>query len=395
MKPAARPGDPGRGFSRSLSGLLPLLMSAGLAWGAETDLPPGRGALLPLQDRVGEPRLAELTETLLKQELGESRDLAETADGRTVVRRLRIRDASNEPPDRLAVLADGLGAEWFFLATLHEAREGRESRRDDGGLGRSLSNDSGGETPQLVLSARVIRRGSAELWWAGFVATSGRDHERAFGVGEVATLEELLEDAIQNLVAEAAGPRVARPWPHLRHRETGYLRAANTPSPPARIAVIPMDSVAELAPGASAEIATAALFATLDDFGFQALLPGLVRAVRQEIGQLQHGGASRSEWEALAREGGAGWVATGTVETYRRGFGRDPDPWVAFAVRFLDANDGRIDWLDGLERTGRETATVFDRGRIYSSGGLTFEMMRSMFTRMQDGSGTAAASPGD
>jgi hypothetical protein len=152
--------------------------------------------------------------------------------------------------------------------------------------------------------------------------------------------------------------------------------------------VIPLDSVAELAPSTSAEVATAALFATLDDFGFKALLPGLVRTIRQENGQPQRGIASRTEWEALARESGAQWVATGTVETYRQGLGRDPDPWVALSVRFVDADNGRIDWIDGLERTGGETASAFERGRIYSSGDLTYAMMRSLFDRMLPASGT-------
>ena len=56
------------------------------------------------------------------------------------------------------------------------------------------------------------------------------------------------------------------------------------------------------------------------------------------------GAASRAEWEALARLAGVDWVATGTVETYRRGAGRDPIPWVALSVRFLSTDDGRIAW---------------------------------------------------
>ncbi len=391
MRPGARTRGRGKVMSRSLGGLLLLLLGTEIAAAAEAGLPHGPGVLLPLQDRVGEPRLAQFVETALKAELEAQASLADTEDVRAVLRDLRIRDASDEPPERLTVLADSLGAEWFFLATLHEAREGRVSQREGGGLARTLLDEGAGDTPQIALSARVIQKGSEELRWAGFRAATGRDGERAFGLGEIENLEELLRQVVQGLVTEAASPRPARVRPRLRHRQRGYARAANAPSPPARVAVIPMDSVAELQPSASAEVATAALFATLAGFGFKVLLPGLVRTIRQENGQPHPGGASRSEWEALAREGGADWVATGTVETYRRGVGRDPAPWVAFSVRFLNTGDGSIDWLDGLERTGRETAAAFDRGRIYSSGDLTYEMMRSLLDGMQPASGSARA----
>lgn len=380
MRSKARLGGRTSIVSRPL-GILFLLLSVGGAVGVEAGLPQGRGVLLPLQDRVGEPDLVLLVETLLRQELETHRDLAETAAVRSVVRDLRIRDASDEPPDRLALLAERLGAEWFFLATLHEARQGGGTRLDPED-GASLT-EIRGETPQVVLSARVFQRGSAELWWAGFNAASGRDSEGAFGLGRVDDLEELLHSATQGIIAEAATPREAGSRSRFRHRQVGFVRAGNTPSPPASVAVVPMDSVAELTSGASAEMATAALLATLDDFGFRTLLPGLVRTIRHEAGHPQRGGASRSEWEALAREGGANWVATGTVETFRHGLGRSPVPWIAFSVRFLDTEDGRIDWLDGLERTGSETASTFDRGRIYSSGDLTFEMMRSLFDTIQ------------
>jgi hypothetical protein len=382
-------------MSRSVTVLLLALMVGGLAARAETGLPRGPGVLLPLQDRVGEPRLARFVETLLQQELAAQGSPADTQDVRAVLRALRIRDASDEPPDRLLTLAERLGADWFFLATLHEAREGRLAERQDGGLGRTLGAEGAGDTPQATLSARIIQKGSEELWWAGFRAASGRDREGAFGVGEVETLEELLRNVVRQLVTEAATPRQAPDRPRFRHRQRGYSRASNTPFAPARVAVIPMDSVAELVASESAAVATAALFAALTDFGFRPLLPGLVRTIRQETGASYPGGASRPEWEALARDAGAEWLATGTVETYRRGVGRDPVPWVAFSVRFVNAGDGRIDWWDGLERSGRETASAFDRGRIYSSGDLTYAMMRSLLYGSRPTPGIARAGLGD
>ena len=362
---------------------------------ARGELPEGRGVLLPLQDRVGQADLAELAETLLRRELGAHADLVEAGSARAVLRSMRVRDASNEAPERLAELAGQLEAEWFFLPALHEATAGREPQREDGGAAGDQRIVDAGDTPQFVLSARVLRSDSPELWWAGFDGVSGRDGQRAFGLGEIETLKDLMQSTVKELVARAVEPREARLRPRLRPRGEGYLRAAGAPSSPERVAVIPMDSVAARDASASAEVATAALLAALEDFGFKVLVPGLVQAIRQESGQIQHGAVSRAEWEALAREAGASWVATGTVETYRRGQGRTPDPWVAFSIRFLDTGDGRIGWSDGLERTGRDTGSAFDRDRIYSTGGLTYEMMRALFGELRVGSGAVGASRGN
>ena len=378
MRPPLRLRGQGRTITRSLAGPLLLLLSIGLATRGEAALPSGTGVLLPIQDRVGGAGLAELVESALERELAAQATLAGTGDVRAVLRSLRIRDASNEPPDRLMDLAERLGADWFFLVTLHEAREGRLSRRDDGATGRALADEGAGDTPQIALSARIIQKGSQELWWAGFRAASGRDREGLLGLGEVEYLEELARNVVRELVTKAVSSDTVRTRPRLRNPGDGFSRTSASPSPPARVAVIPMDSVADLAAGAAAEVATAALFAALTDFGFKTVLPGLVRTVRQQNGAPFPGAVTHSEWQALARECDAAWVATGTVETYRRGIGRDPVPWVAFSVRFLDTADGRIETHDGLERTGPQTAAVFDRGRIYSSAELAYEMMRTL-----------------
>ena len=54
----------------------------------------------------------------------------------------------------------------------------------------------------------------------------------------------------------------------------------------------------------------------------------------------------------------------------------------------------QLAWLDGLERTGSDTAVVFDRGRIYTAGGLAYEMMRALFGAMRTGSGNAGTAGG-
>jgi hypothetical protein len=198
-------------------------------------------------------------------------------------------------------------------------------------------------------------------------------------LGGVETLEELLRRGLLDLVGEAVSSRRADARNRGARRSDGYLNASHRPAPPDRVAVIPMDSVAVVSPGLSAELATAALLATLDAFGFKTLLPGFVEAVRREAAQGQNGGVSRAEWEALSRVTQADWVATGTVETFRLGQGVTPDPWVAFSLRFVDCRDGEIGWMDGLELSGADTGAVFDRGRIYSSGDLAFRMMTSLF----------------
>ena len=372
-----------------------LLLALASAPAARAELPSGRGVLLPLQDRVGVSELTELAETLLRRELETQADLAETETVRAVLRSMRVRDASNEPPDRLAAVAERLGADWFFIATLHEAKAGREPRREDGGPLEGSQFDDAGDTPQLVISARVLRSHSPKLWWAGFDGASGRDGEWAFGLGKIESLAELMRGVVSGIVEAAVETREPRRRTRLRSGKGGYLRSPGGPDPPETVAVIPMDSVADLDPGASAEVATAALYAALEDFGFKTLLPGFVRAIREDTGPIQHGGASRAEWQALASEGEADWVATGTVETYLRGHGRTPSPRVAFSVRFLDAGDGRIGWSHGGDLAGEDTAAVFDRGRIYSTGDLTYEMMRSLLGDLRAGAKTAGTTRRD
>jgi hypothetical protein len=366
-----------------LAGIVLLALVAGFAPTASAELPDGRGALLPLQDRVGEASLARLTEDLLRSELLGRADLAESDAVRAVLRSMRVRDASNEPPDRLAAVASELDVDWFFLATLHEARAGRSAVRADGGV-----FGDAGDTPQVVLSGKILRSDSPALWWAGFDGLSGKDSERAFGLGRVEMLDELIRNVVSRLVAEAGEPRALRGQGRPRPVKGSFLRSGSRPAPPETVAVIPMDSVAALEPTASAEMATAALFAVLDELGFRPLLPGFVRGIREATGQVQYGGTSRSEWEVLATEGGAKWVATGTVETFVRGQGEVPNPRIGFSVRFLDTGDGKIAWSHGHELTGQDTAGMFDRGRIFSTGDLTHEMMRSLLGELRLGSGT-------
>jgi hypothetical protein len=381
--------------SATLAGCLVALLVAAFAPAATAELPQGRGVLLPLQDRVGDPEQAELIETLLRQALAEQGDLLVTEDVRSVLRSLRVRDAASESPERLTMLADRLGIDWFFVATLHEMGRGRDLVDGDEGALSSQRREDASETPEVVLSARILRRDSDQLWWAGFGAGSGRDGERLFGLGEVGSLDELTRGVTRDLVAAAVTPRADAGRRGLVKLADSYLRAVGGPSPPELVAVIPMDSAATIEASSSAEVATAALFAALGDLGFAVLLPGAVQAVLQENGQGSLGAVSRSEWEALARDTGARWVATGTVETYRRGQGRTPDPWVAFSVRLIATGDGSIGWLSGLERTGSDTAAAFDRRRIYSTGDLTYEMMRSLFGALRSGPSGARTAGGN
>ena len=57
----------------------------------------------------------------LERQLATRSTLAGRADVRSVLRALRIRNASDEPPDRLAALAERLGVDASVVAAAREA----------------------------------------------------------------------------------------------------------------------------------------------------------------------------------------------------------------------------------------------------------------------------------
>ena len=128
----------------------------------------------------------------------------------------------------------------------------------------------------------------------------------------------------------------------------------------------------------SAEIATLSLMAVLDEQGFQVAYPGLVRRIMLESGRLYLGEVTSDLREEIRDQAEVDWILTGTVEEFRSGGGVNPNPNVALGCRLLDASSGQIVWMDGADRLGTDSETVFNQGRVFSAADLTREIFRSL-----------------
>jgi hypothetical protein len=91
------------------------------------------------------------------------------------------------------------------------------------------------------------------------------------------------------------------------------------------------------------------------------------------------GSVDQEARDELRDECGAGFVLTGTVESYDvSGSIAETQPFVAFGMRLVRADTGQIMWTGGLEKRGWSRQSVFRFGRVHSRGGLAGAMMQTM-----------------
>ncbi len=357
-----------------------VLAAAGLAWlgvaapaGAEEAWRQAPGGLLPLQDRVGAPRIAAVVEEALRQTLAGRHELVDPGRLRDAQRRLRLRDTSQASPAALARLGQLAGAGWLFSATLHEASDNRASR-----AARAFSGAvSAGGVPQIVLSARVVSLpagGEPALGWAGFEAASGLDQRRLLGLGVVTEPELLARDAARRLAGAFEQDRnTPRTPPRPTHG--GYLRRPIDTG--GTVAVVPFHSVTERDATVAGETVTELALAVLHDAGIEVTLPGAVNEVLRQRGTLLRGEVD-AEVRADLKQRGADLIMTGAVEAWEvRGRG-EPEPRVGLSARLLDAGSGAILWWNGEDRRGWDRSRALGLGRVYASGALAEEVMSSL-----------------
>ena len=197
----------------------------------------------------------------------------------------------------------------------------------------------------------------------------------ALGIGRVESLEELLQRLARRLVDDFAGdgPRRRRA-PVARG---GFLREKNVIA--GTVAVIPFDAVEARDPTAAAETVTNLTLAVLHRSGVKVADPAAVEELLRLRGVRWRGGLDALSRGALRAAVGAELFLTGTVERYDVAGSRlSPDPAMALSARLIDASDGRILWLDGLEWTGRDTAGPFGLGRVHAPGDMAERMMDAL-----------------
>jgi hypothetical protein len=343
---------------RSGAGLLPaLLLAATAAWYSA----PAFGAsmaLMPVRDLTGDPVSVQVLKQALWAELSLQYELADSVQLRDALRRLRIRDARSVAPEMLRRVADELGVDWVFIATLHRC---------------ALE-----PMPMVTVSAQVMHRGEQRLVWAGFESLTAMDEVGLLGRGWVGDLDTLEQMAAAKLAAGFTwrgnpAQRAPRPASRLFRRLALDVEAAGT------IAVLPFEGTTGVGATNTGLMATDLAYAALWRQGATLALPGavaeLLRGAEATIlGILDHSTRSR-----LAGELDADLLFTGTVETFE--FiqqGAEPEPAVALAVRIIEPRTGRLLAHGGAEREGWDRQRLFRRGRVHSPERLAQLIMESL-----------------
>jgi TolB-like protein len=261
-----------------------------------------------------------------------------------------LRNADEVTPATLRRLAADLGADLLVSAALHEVAA------------------EAGAAPVLVVSARAYRDGD-DLAWAGYEAHCGLDRRSVLGLGTV--------DDVAALAARVAAALAA----DLRARGA----APTGPPPPASpvVALVPFTSAAETDGTAGASAVTEAVRALLDARGVPMASPPCVAESARQLGLVGWGAVPADVRRQLATECGAEWVLTGAVEAYdvelQEG---EPLPRVALHLRLVDAESGRVLWIDGGERGGWDGPDFFRLGRTYTRGAVAQRLGGRLLERM-------------
>jgi hypothetical protein len=309
-------------------------------------------ALLPVQDRPGDPGAAAAVDAALRGELGRLGRLVGPGETRDALRRLRIRNGDRVAPPLLRRLGTGLGADWLASATLHEAD-------------RAM-------VPGLTLSVRLYSAVSGELLWTGFRGESGLDRRTVLGLGTIAGVEELVPRAARALLREAPLAANGRGV----SRSSGRARLGT-------LAVVPFTGTTASQATLSAEAVTEAAQARLFADGVVLVSPNRLHDVLRRLQGGQWGGVTAETRAALATTTAADTILTGAVEAYDIGGGEaEPEPQVAIALRLLDAATGRILWTGSSERSGWDHEGLFGRGRVHSRGALAARVVEALLRRL-------------
>jgi hypothetical protein len=334
-----------------------------------------RGALLPLQDRLGDPSLNVAVQETVREELSRRHALVDRVELRDSLRRLRLRDASEASPATLRQLADDVGADWFFTATLHTATETELSRATEAFVGPGAI-----PVPQIILSARAYRKISADsdpldLEWAGFASASGLDQRRLLNRGIVKDPEILARRTARLLIAAfEEKPSVDAPRPD----RGGFLRGGISVERMSTVAVVPFEGVTDREANVASETVTSLALSVLHENGVRLVPPGLVNQILRRRGTLLRGEVD-AETRVVLQRAGIDLILTGTVLAWEvRSRGPEPEPRVSFGARLIDAGSGQILWMNGLDREGWDGLHLFGTGRTYSRGRLAQQMMRSL-----------------
>jgi hypothetical protein len=313
-----------------------------------------RLAIAPLKRTVGTAGVAEAIEISLSARLGEYGSVIDTEETRDVLRELRLRDIDSAPPESLARLAEEMGFDWLVIASLHDARSEPVS--------------------DLTVSMRFYGP-SGEMVWNEFLGRSGLDGETVLGFGVVDSVEKLAPVVVERLLDESpVGNRARSRSRKAKSRDVGALGA---------IALLPLTSYVDYDALPVADAATEAARVVLRRSGVPLASPSCVRESMRLEWARNWGELPVEARRAMREECGADRILTGAVEQWDvSGTGLVPKPEVSLSLRLLDAESGKILWMESKEATGWDGSGLFGRGRIYSRGALLDDLLTDLTRRL-------------
>lgn len=325
------------------------------AWTAPTE----PGISLPLQDYVGDTEVANAVESFLALHLSNQFSMADPGPLRDELRRLRIRAAVRAAPETLNRLAEQLEVGWFVSAAIHEVVHE--------------------PIPRITVSLRAFAAGSDQLGWAQVEAMTLADGVAWLGIRPAGDMTLLIRTVTARL-ADGLATAGDRPVPRSRfgRARTEFLRQPHSPSPDGAVAVVPFNTMAADRTTQSVATATAALQATLIEFGYEVTHPGVVDQALREQGKYNLGEVNSELRLSLNRSANVAWVMTGAVEIYEERPSSRDGPWVALSARLVEASNGSILWMGSLDHQGADTKSAFEQGVTHSAGRLTQEITRSL-----------------
>lgn len=334
-------------------GLLPAVLAAAMA----THAAASTVALLPLQDRAGNPQASlEVQDAVAAELMLGGQTLVDQQKIREILRRARLRNPVQAPPSVLQRLASDLEADWLVSVTVHVAIDT--------------------ETPRLTLSGRLYGSNEGELAGSAFRSVAGLDRRRLLGVGEIHSLSALTRWVAKDFIAalmsveSTEGPSDRPPIP----KDQDTLST---------IAMIPFSGQTGRSSTASAETVTEVVQMVALRRGLQLVSPNRVSETLRQARIRSWGGVEVEARELLRSRCGVTAILTGSVEQYKIGAGPfGPEAQVAISMRLVDAVSGTLIWSGALEHDTARHPGAFGLRRVNTVGSLALKLTERLIQDM-------------
>jgi len=341
---------------RCLAALLAVVIANGGVLHSTESPDLDRLALMPLKRGVRDITAIAALDVALGFQLTEIANIASQDSTRQVLRRHRLRDVDTAPPALLREIAEELDVDWILSVTIHDI-----PRHD---------------VPDLSLSMRLFDGKTGEIVWSEFQGRSGLDGRRLLGLGVVESIELLVPVVVQRLLEELPlGEGI--PGTETRPRHAAGFERLGT------VAIVPFTSYVDIDAQQVADTATEATRAVLDRSGTQLASPGCIRQGLRHQRAHAWGQLSNDARQHIRTICMADMILTGSVERWSAaGTGLAPEPLVSVALRLLDAESGKVLWMEGNEAAGWDGESLFGSGRVYSRGKLLDRMVTTLTNDM-------------